>query len=393
MKRSARGVGAVFIVAAILLTFSAAAAQPTLGPTQDPAAGARVFGAKGCIKCHAIKGGGGKTAPDLGRIQQPRSLYDLGAALWNHAPRMSDKMRDLGLPRPALDAREVGDLVAFLFTLDYFDQPGRPDLGKRLFSDKKCIVCHQVEGVGGVVGPNLDTVRQYASPIFIATAMWNHGPQMAEMMKARGIARPSFTGGELIDLVSYLGAAAGPATEPIYVMPGRPDEGRRLFTDKRCVECHSAGGAGGKAAPDLTERGLSRSLTQFTAGMWNKAPAMIEAMKGRAIPVPQLRPDEMADIVAYLYSVRYFGQGGDARRGAAVASTKGCLGCHAVGAERGKAAGGLARARGTDSPAGVIAALWNHTFLAQPQKTGWAELTPDQLADLTAYLGSLRPAR
>jgi hypothetical protein len=127
--------------------------------------------------------------------------------------------------------------------------------------------------------------------------------------------------------------------------------------------------------------------------MWNKAPAMLEAMRARTVAVPELRPAEMADIVAYLYSVRYFAQAGDPKKGAAVATHRGCLGCHGLHGERGKPAVDLARATGIETPAGIMAALWNHGFIADPrpeaQRTQWAEITPDEMADLMAFLQSL----
>jgi mono/diheme cytochrome c family protein len=372
-----------------------AAAQPLFSPTQDPIAGSRVFGTKGCVKCHAVNGAGGRVGPDLGRIARPRSFYDLATAMWNHAPRMARRMAELGVARPQLDARETGDLVAFLFTLDYFDPPGNAEAGQRLFNEKRCVVCHQVGGTGGVVGPSLDALKQYGSPIYLATAMWNHGPQMAEVMKARGIARPTFKDADLRDLIAYINAASPVLPQgPLYVLPGRTVQGRVLFAQKRCIECHAVGAQGGRIAPDLAERGLHRSLSQFVAAMWNKAPAMTDAMKERAVPVPQLKPEEMADIVAYLYSVGYFSQAGDPKKGAEVAAAKGCLGCHGLYGERGKVASDLARARGLDSPGAVLAALWNHAFVKDPRPAGartpWPELRAEEMADLVAYLQSLR---
>jgi len=385
-----------FLLAVLLGLPALVHAQPLFGATQDPLAGSRVFGAKGCVKCHAVKGVGGQGGPDLARATQARSFYDLATALWNHAPRMAERMAKLGIARPELDAVEMGDLVAFLYTVDYFDPPGNADAGRRLFARKRCVVCHQVGGTGGVVGPSLDALKQYASPIYLASAMWNHGPQMTAVMAAKRIPRPTLTGADLRDLIAYIDAASPVLPQgPLHVLPGRADQGRTLFVEKRCIECHAARGEGGRLGPDLAERGRRRSLSDFTAAMWNKAPRMIETMKGLSFPMPQVGPEEMADIVAYLYSVGYFARSGDPKKGAAVADAKGCLGCHALRGERGKAAVDLARVQGLKSPAAVLAALWNHVWTAEPRAKNapWPRLSAEEMADLVAFLQSPGEAR
>src|SRR5262249_56472378 len=70
--------GAVAIVM-VLVAFDSAWAQPTFSPSQDPMAGARVFTAKGCEKCHAINGVGGKVGPDLAKSTRPHSFFDVAA--------------------------------------------------------------------------------------------------------------------------------------------------------------------------------------------------------------------------------------------------------------------------------------------------------------------------
>ncbi len=369
-------------------------AQPLFSPTQDPLAGSRVFGTKGCAKCHPVNGVGGKIGPDLGRIPRARSFYDLAAAMWNHLPRMAERMRDFGIARPRLDPQETADLIAFLYTLNYFDPPGKVQAGRRLFTEKKCIACHQVGGVGGVVGPNLDFLKQFGSPILIAAELWNHGPAMAEAMRAGGIERPTFKDSELRDLIAYLKSASPARTEePLYVLPGRANQGRRLFVEKRCLQCHSVRGQGGREGPDLAERQLQRSLTQFAAAMWNKAPAMMEAMTARGIAIPQLRADEMADLVAYLYAVQYFGEPGDPKKGRQLVADKGCLGCHSVDGAGGKAASDLARVKGLDSPATAISAMWNHSLIAERRKGAWPQFTPEEMAHLVAWLQLLERTR
>lgn len=396
MNRTVRW--SVLAAALVLLPFVPVWAQSVFSPSQDPLAGSRVFGSKGCVKCHAVNGVGGKIGPDLARVPRPRSFYELATAMWNHLPQMVQRMDALGIARPRLDVRETEDLIGFLYTLNYFDAPGNAQAGRRYFTEKRCVVCHQVGGAGGVVGPNLDFFQQFGSPIFIVAAIWNHGPQMTEAMKAQGIARPAFIGPELQDLIAYLApASAGPREGPIYVLPGRAVEGKRLFNDKRCIECHSVGGEGGKVGPDLVGRGLRRSLIEFAAAMWNKAPTMMAAMTPRGISVPQLRPEEMADIVAYLYSVGYFAEPGNVANGRKVMTDKGCVRCHAIAGERGKSGPDLARAKGLESPAAVITVMWNHAVVTSPtvrgQKGLWPELRPEDLSDLVAFLQSLRPPR
>jgi mono/diheme cytochrome c family protein len=377
----------------IVLVVSVEAQQPS-APPQDPVAGSRVFGAKGCGRCHSIQGVGGKEAPDLARAARSRSFYDLAAALWNHAPRMAQRMRQLNIPRPGLDAHESADLVAFLFTSSYFDPPGNPDVGRRLFTAKRCIVCHQVSGVGGVLGPDLSGFQSQATPISLAAAMWSHGPQMAEAMKAKRIARPTFSGTELRDLIAYLGPSRGTGSDDLlYVLPGNPDVGRGLFATKQCASCHGVGASGARA-PDLADRRRGGSPIEFAAAMWNKAPSMMAAMQTAGIPPPSLRPDEMADILGYLYSVRYMGSAGDPRKGLAVATAKGCLSCHGIG-KPGKTAGDLTVARGVDTPGGVLSALWNHSVIADPGRARgpFAEMSGDEVMDLMAYLQASRGGR
>jgi mono/diheme cytochrome c family protein len=382
------------VLALLLGVVASATAQPLFSPAQDPLAGSRVFEAKGCAKCHAVNGVGGNIGPDLGRLARPRSFFDLATAMWNHLPRMTERMRTLGIVRPTLDAREAGDLIGFLYTLNYFDPPGNPETGRRLFTAKHCIVCHQVDGIGGATGPKLDHLARFGSPIFIAAAMWNHGPRMSEAMLARQIQRPTFTAPELRDLIAFLAPGSAAAPEgPLYVLPGRADEGRRLFAAKRCLDCHAVAGQGGRVGPDLVERGLQRSLLEFAAAMWNKAPAMLATMQFSGIAVPELRAEEMSDIVAYLYAIEYFGPPGNISRGWRVMADKGCLTCHGVYGERGKPASDLTRARAMETPAGVVAALWNHAVVSPPAPGGgkapWPRFSGREMADMISLFQSM----
>lgn len=372
----------------VVLAQQPLSAQERWGLTQNPLAGSQVFGAKGCVKCHAVNGLGGELGPDLGHIAERRTLYDLAALMWNHLPSMKDRMQELGIERPQLSEREAGDLVAFLFTLDYFDPPGDSEAGARLFDEKQCVVCHQVGVHGGVAGPSLDHLGQYGSPILVAAAMWNHGPSMQTMMEKKGIERPTFSGTELTDLIAYLESISPPSLAgPLYVLPGDANEGRVTFAEKGCAECHSVRGIGGQDAPDLARREVDWDLTQFAAAMWNKAPSMTARMQRRGIQVPHLGAGEMADLVAYLHSLAYFAESGDERAGLRVLRSSGCLTCHSGTGET--PARNLVERGGTMSPAALISALWNHvtyTETAASLTDGWPVLSAEQMADIAAFL-------
>jgi mono/diheme cytochrome c family protein len=376
-------------VVGIVLSHFPAAAQPA--PGQDPVAGARVFDSVGCVKCHAINGAGGKVGPDLAKVARPRSFYDLASAMWGHLPRMTARMEQLGISRIKLDAREAGDLAAYLYTLHYFDRPGRADVGKRVFTEKKCVMCHQVEGKGGTVGPSVDVFKRFSSPLYVASAMWNHGPQMAEAMKAQGIERPTLSADELRDLIAFLSPATGQAG-PVQALAGGAERGRMLFGEKGCVQCHPT--TGGGPGPSLIGRGVRRSQIEFAAAIWNKAPAMLAARRPEMGPPPQLSAEEMADLVAYLDASGYFAGGGSVTRGWGVMADRGCLACHGVYGERGKPASDLTRAGALGSRAAVLASLWNHTTVTAPAPGGgrsaWPAIKPQEMADLMALLQAIQ---
>ena len=360
-------------------------AQVLPAPTQNAVAGAAVFGEEGCVRCHAI-GGAESIGPDLSAIGADRSFQDLTAALWNHLPDMSRRMADLGIETPHLSPREAGDLFAYLYTLGYFDDPGDAERGSRLFTEMNCIRCHQIRGVGGVVGPLLDHVGARGVPLEIAAAMWNHGPAMIEAAEARGIPRPRMTGADLTDLIAFLQSGTEEIPrENLSVLPGDAGAGAAVIEANGCMVCHGTPGAGGVIASDLA--GLSRgaSLIDFVALMWNKSPAMIAAMRSRNLEFPRLEAQDFANLVAYLYSVNYFSSGGRASAGEALIQSKGCSTCHS--------ADQLSSTPGLDHPASITAALWNHLSVleATEERDTWPSFTGREMADLMAFFLASSP--
>jgi cytochrome c2 len=290
----------------------------------DVKEGWRVFAQKKCGECHAIWGEGGKGGPDLGTLPQTYvSQTQLAALMWNHGPEMWGRMAMKKIPLEKMTMKEMADLFAFLYFIRYMDEPGDPQKGKALM-ERACGKCH-VPGKS-----DLSRWAMYANPILWAQMMWNHSAQMEREMSARGIHHFEFEGNEMVDLIAYI-RSLNPGAEKIYLSPGDPKNGDRLFVQKGCVQCHVP-----KSEYDLSGRGdFPRTLAQLAGAMWNHSEEMRREMERRGIRFPNLSSQEMADLVAHLFSTRYFDQPGNAEKGKTVFVKKYCSSCHVKGAKTG----------------------------------------------------------
>lgn len=361
----------------------------------NPAAGARLFEEKHCVRCHALGGEEYRVGPDLGRIHIIGTVLDVAGAFWNHAPVMREKMRDLKIPAPLLTASEMSDLLAFLTAYRYYltelGMPGNPQRGLAVFRAKSCDKCHGGRDDWDRPGPSLDRYRGQFSAIQMAETMWNHGREMAPVMRARGVAWPKFEGREMGDLLAYLQAGnEGLGSDRVYFEPGSPRRGRDLFQTKRCLSCHAIAGQGGRLGPDLgmRRRDLVGSVSSIAGLMWNHSPVMAAEAVRSAIPPVTFSGQEMADIIAYLYFVNYATVTAAPDRGADIFSDR-CSTCHTIG-EGARAGPDLGTAVGLDEPLAIITSMWNHAQGMEQelrrQGRAWPRFAPGEAADLTAFL-------
>jgi mono/diheme cytochrome c family protein len=352
----------------------------------DPIAGQRLFAAKGCVRCHAGRGAGGRIGPDLGRTTGD-SYYDIASMMWNHSGGMRRKMEEFRVPLPRFEADELSDLISFLYFLNYFDEPGDQRAGKVLFTEKHCIRCHRVGAEGGEGGPALDTIPRGTSPLRIAEALWNHGPAMMSAIEEAGLEVPEFVGNEIIDLFAFVRSHGDREGSPRFEAPGDPERGRELFESKGCSACHALFEGDAGVGPDLGRMELRGSVTQIAGRMWNHWPDMARTMSRAGMDVPEFGKGELADLFAYLFIARYVRTPGDPARGRAVYEGKGCAVCH-----ESDVAPALPAATADRTAELVMTAMWNHAArmdVLMPEKDlAWVQLSADDLADLLAFLGS-----
>jgi cytochrome c2 len=350
----------------------------------DVKEGWKVFNEKKCIQCHSIWGEGGKGGPDLGTLPESYvSQSQLAALMWNHGPEMWGRMLVRKIPFLKIDKKEMADLFAFLYFIRYMDEPGNPQKGKKLMETKACDRCHSVkEGTQG----DLSRWGMYTNPILWAQMMWNHAPQMEQEMKKKGLSWVEFKDKEMVDLIAYI-RSYNPTGEKIYLSPGDPQSGQKLFTQKDCIQCHRAG----SELDFAKKKDFPRTLAQLAGAMWNHSREMWRKMEEKGIKRPSLSPQEMADIIAYLFSTRYFDEPGDPQRGKTVFVKKQCNLCHTKGAKTLD----LSHLKGQISPIFMAQTMWDHgpEMLEKMRKTRvtWQKIDGKEMVDLMEYLNRGMP--
>lgn len=269
----------------------------------DAAAGERLFREKHCQTCHSLGGKGGKHGPALDGYSKYASPIYLTVGLWNRGKTMAGVMEALGISRPTFEKNNISDLFAYIRSFGrsverIYAQPGSPRNGEKLFVQKRCIECHSVTPQGDPTRANLRARLIKGSLMTIAGAMWNHGPKMWGDMARRGITMSPLSTEEISDIIGYLYFLQ--FIDP----PGVAGRGRVVFQEKRCGTCHGSPEKGTTQGADFAKNDKLKTQLEVVTEMWNHASTMEERMLKQSVEWPVFRGGEMADLVAYLISLR-----------------------------------------------------------------------------------------
>lgn len=359
----------------------------------DPVRGATLFSSFGCNSCHSLYGIGPSVGPDLAKI--PSTDWNpvrLVADMWSHNPQMWEKIKDAQFGIPRISESDMVDLLTYLYLIRYVDQPGDPEKGKVLFSSKHCADCHRVSEGSEGVGPDLTRLGG-DTPIIWAQRMWNHGRGMQQAMAGKNIAWPTFQGQEMVDLLTYIQQTSSGTRQEASLLPADPGKGEKFFREKGCISCHAINGEGGNVGPDLgSQHQVPPSITQFAGLMWEHSPQMLAQMDKDAMSRAQFTEREMADLIAYLYVVRYLEPAGRVDWGREVFHKKHCANCHGADGHGGRVGSNLARQREYLSPQ-MAYTVWTHGpqmyRKMRDRNIAWSTLEEQELVDLLAFLNSL----
>jgi cytochrome c551/c552 len=360
----------------------------------NPEQGSAIFREKGCVRCHAVNGAGGKVGPDLGAAGgHPGDLPFLISAMWNHAPNMWKRMQDEKFSYPSLSYENTAHLMAYLFIASHMDSVGDAHRGKSLFTSKGCITCHNNVKLNREERMSKSQPNVRKTPMEWSQAMWASAPTMEEAMQGRGMIWPQLNQADLNDLFAYQSELERDDPPQAQQFPGDPERGWQVFQEKSCITCHSLTEDAAAAPLKLLPRKWrAPTFSGISELMWNHAPAMDRAMHEQGIARPSMSAGEMTDLIAFVYSLQYFDPPGSALVGKSIFGWRGCSMCHGKCAEGTHHAPGL-RGHGKNyNSISLATALWSHGprmyNSARTSGVNWPNLQEDDIGDLLAFLNS-----
>jgi mono/diheme cytochrome c family protein len=258
--------------------------------------------------------------------------------------------------------------------------------GAEVLKRERCVECHTVAGRGGAAGVPRDLGKRQAqafTPAHLASAMWNHAPQMWDALAAKGISTPRLREQDSEDLFAYLYSLQ------FFDRPGDVAQGAVVFEEKGCSSCHpldssdkkrgARGPAKGPGAPTAMWSSVSDPVL-LVQQMWNHASTMNNAQAAMHIRWVKVTSQDLLDVSAYLNSLPVIhAEPGrfslpEPRSGKPLFATR-CAICH-----QGTLSLEMRMANMTLTD--VAADMWNHA----PQMMNAPMLGPTEMRRIVAYV-------
>src|SRR5579883_24310 len=311
---------------------------PELGtPTTDEIQrGRRVFIDKGCASCHVIQGipVQRELGPDLsaigardvsqlsfGESKIPRNLIAYLQAKITDPLSVNSAAR---MPVYHLPPEDLDALTTALLSMT--GPPTSAGLQKLVVSQKqgefhpagefgrvyeryKCYVCHQFNGFGGTLAPDLSYEGSRAQRQWLIDFLKD--PKTVRPTLVLRMPQFNMTDQEATTLATYIGAALNsPQVDAATIdmkqfTPEKAAIGKQLFEGKyACQSCHTIGATGGYVGPNLNNAG--NWLTPAWIEAWLRNPQAL--VPDTIEPRRAFTDDEIQALTAYLLTLRVSGK-------------------------------------------------------------------------------------
>ncbi len=342
----------------------------------DARNGELVLRQQGCQQCHPVRGQGlghetPQVARDLGsRLAPTYGPHSLASDLWNHTPAMWAALSAQGVMPPTATESDWQDLFAYLYSLQFFEPHAEIGRGKQVLESKHCTACHSVTKTPTGRGPSVADWAHIDDPVVLLYQMWNHASTMKRVFARNKIAWKTLNGRDLVDLTAYVQNVQSLVPNRRFSLPA-PETGKPLF-DANCGLCH-------RDTMSLAMKLRNKTWMDIGADIWNHSQRM-----------PTIRmvgPDDMREILAYVWQLQYNGPPGNRVLGQKAFVEKGCAECHQ----------GPIKGEEHITTFSIVAAAWgparqaHHRILERGSP--WPNLTPADVANVVAYLKSRDSAR
>lgn len=304
---------------------------PPLPPadSQNVRIGKRLFLEKGCASCHNAKAVPRQKdfGPDLSDIgSRNLSQLDFGpsSAARNLPAYIAAKITDprsvntgARMPQYHLSASDLDAITTALLSLrSTSDIPEKLIVPKqqsqlhvagafgKLYERYKCYACHQFNGFGGTLAPDLSFEGSRAQRGWIVEFLKN--PRTLRPSLIFRMPQFNVTDEEAATIADYFKLVAqspqvDTATPGITAGAGLAAKGKELYDVKyQCQSCHTIQGSGGYVGPDLSDAG--NWLTSGWISEWLKNPQAL--VPGTLEPRRNFPPEEVDALDAYLMTLK-----------------------------------------------------------------------------------------
>lgn len=171
-------------LALLIACFVAVGAQEPRTPTSSVSSAAIKEGASlfrtNCSPCHGLNARGGGRGPDL------------ASGRWTHGSTDDEIFRTISqgvpgteMPANGFEDSEIHAIIAYLRSLAPAKNTplaGDPAKGKQTFFGEGCSTCHMVQGVGGVLGPDLSRVGAARSVSYLIDSIRDPDKELSSGM-------------------------------------------------------------------------------------------------------------------------------------------------------------------------------------------------------------------
>src|ERR1035437_7021873 len=114
-------------------------------------------------------------------------------------------------------------------------------------------------------------------------------------------------------------------------LPGNPLDGRIVFEQYNCINCHSINGFGGKTAPDFNSENFLSGDYELITAIWNHSPKMLKMIDQLNTNQRKMSTEDFRKLRYFIAFLGYISKNGSVNKGQELFVEMNCIRCHSIG--------------------------------------------------------------